>query len=102
MKAIVLIKIETGEIKEAFRDIKRLPRIVHTQFVCAHLTFGPYDAIVVIEADDLNTIGKIVEREIQPIPGILQTLTCLIVEGELFDEVRDKTRQEPELQPALN
>jgi len=97
MKAIVLIKIETGEIKVAFRDLKRLARIAE-----ANLTFGPYDAIVVLEADDLNTIGKIVEREIQPIPGILKTLTCLIVEGELFEGAGIQPRQVPELRPALN
>lgn len=78
MKAIVLIKMETGELKSGLRDLRSIHGVDE-----AHLTFGPFDAVALIEADDLNHIGRIVEHEIQPIPGILKTLTCLMVEGEL-------------------
>jgi uncharacterized protein with GYD domain len=44
------------------------------------MTFGPFDAIAVVEADDVNAIGRIMATAIQPIPGISETLTCLAVE----------------------
>ena len=78
MKAIVLIKLETGEHKPALRDLKRIKSIQKV-----NMAFGPYDAIAVIESDDLNHIGRIVEFEIQTIPEVLKTLTCLMIEADL-------------------
>jgi DNA-binding Lrp family transcriptional regulator len=44
------------------------------------MTFGPYDAIAVVEAVDIARLGAITASEIQPIPGVEQTLTCLAVD----------------------
>jgi DNA-binding Lrp family transcriptional regulator len=86
MKAIVLINIETGEIQYAFRDLKRISGIK-----LAHLTFGPYDAIAILESENLNKIGRTVEFEIQTIPGVLHTCTCLLVEGEIPEKSEIET-----------
>lgn len=75
MKAYVLIKIKTGEIGEALQDLKRLKGVVQ-----ADMTFGPYDAIATIEASGLDAIGHMVAWDIQPISGVVETLTCLAVE----------------------
>ena len=45
----------------------------------AHMTFGPYDAVAVIEAADVQSLGKIMANKIQPIPGVMETLTCLAI-----------------------
>ncbi len=50
------------------------------QVVEAHSILGPYDIIAVVEAGDTNQMGRLVNVEIQVIPGVLETLTCLIVE----------------------
>lgn len=76
MKAYVLIHTRTGAITEALRNMKRLPEITE-----ANMTFGPYDIVAVILADDINHLGKIIATEIQPIPGVIDTLTCLVVES---------------------
>jgi len=55
-------------------------RLTPENVVEAHMTFGPYDAIAVVETEDIAKLGKITAVEIQPIPGIEQTLTCLAVE----------------------
>lgn len=75
MKAYVLIHVRTGSINEAIRNMKRLPEIEE-----ANMTFGPYDIVAVIKATDVNHLGHIIASEIQPIPGVLDTLTCLVVE----------------------
>ena len=75
MKAYMLIEIQTGEIPKVVQQLRRLEFVVE-----ANMTFGPYDAVAVVEAPDVNTIGKIMASEIQPIPGILETLTCLAIE----------------------
>jgi DNA-binding Lrp family transcriptional regulator len=76
MKAYVLINIRPGDLRDVIRQLKKVPGVVD-----ANMTFGPYDAVAVIEANDINQIGKLISSEIQPIPGVTQTLTCLAVEA---------------------
>ena len=75
MKAYILIKIRAGELRDVVGQIRKLEGVVE-----ANMTFGPYDAIVVVETEDLARLGKITAAEIQPIPGVEQTLTCLAVD----------------------
>ena len=75
MKAYVLIKIRVGELKDVVRQLRKLDKIIE-----ANMTFGPYAAVAVLEAPDINTIGNLIASLIQPIPGVEQTLTCLAVE----------------------
>ncbi|HEY46303.1 MAG: hypothetical protein AMJ88_05400 [Anaerolineae bacterium SM23_ 63] len=75
MKAYILIHIRTGDIREVIRQLRRVEGVRE-----ANMTFGPYDAIAVVEAQDVKTIGNIIATAIQPIPGVLDTITCLAVE----------------------
>lgn len=72
MKAFVLIKIRAGDVGDVVRQIKELESVVE-----AHMTFGPYDAVAVIDSSDLSSIGTLISSSIQPIDGVEQTLTCL-------------------------
>ncbi len=75
MKAYVLIKIHTGEIPEAVKWMRKKKNITE-----ANMTFGPYDAVAVVQVNDLNELGNIIAFEIQSIPGVMETLTCLTVD----------------------
>jgi len=75
MKAYVLIKVRAGEVKEVVRQLRRTDKIFE-----ANMTFGPYDAVAVIEAADINMIGNIIATSVQPIPGVEETMTCLAVD----------------------
>jgi len=75
MKAFVLINIRTGEIYDVVRQLKKISQIKDV-----NMTFGPYDAVAVVESKDIDDLGKILAGEIQPIPGVEETLTCLAVE----------------------
>jgi DNA-binding Lrp family transcriptional regulator len=75
MKAFVLINIRTGGVKEVVKNLRRVQGVVE-----ANMTFGPYDAVAVIETDDITGVGSILANDIQPIPGVLETLTCLAVD----------------------
>jgi DNA-binding Lrp family transcriptional regulator len=76
MKAYVLINIRPGDLRDVIRQLKKVQGVLD-----ANMTFGPYDAVAVIEASDINQLGKMISGEIQPIPGVTQTLTCLAVEA---------------------
>ncbi len=75
MKAFVLIKIRAGEVKEVVKSLRKIEAVQE-----AHMTFGPYDAVAVVETVDIAKLGAITASEIQPIPGVEQTLTCLAVD----------------------
>lgn len=75
MKAYVLIKVHAGDVKDVVGKLRQIKDLVE-----AHMTFGPYDAIAVIETSDIDRLGKITALEIQPISGVEQTLTCLAVD----------------------
>lgn len=75
MKAYVLIKVHAGDVKDVVGHLRQITDVTE-----AHMTFGPYDAIAVVETSDIAKLGKITALEIQPIPGVEQTLTCLAVD----------------------
>jgi DNA-binding Lrp family transcriptional regulator len=75
MKAYVLIKVRAGEVKEVVRQLRKSNHIVE-----ANMTFGPYDAVAVIEAADISMIGNLIASTVQPIPGVQETMTCLAVD----------------------
>ncbi len=75
MKAYVLISARPGEAAAVVRQAINIEEVLE-----AHITFGPYDAVAVIEADSTKKVGHIVHNELQPIPGVMDTLTCLAVD----------------------
>ena len=75
MKAYLMIKARAGELKEVVRNLRRVEGVIE-----AHMTFGPYDVVAVVETTDLAKLGAITASAIQPIPGVERTLTCLAVD----------------------
>ena len=75
MKAYILIKIRSGEVKTVVNELRKLKDVVE-----ANMTFGPYDAVVVMEASDIGLLGSLIASSIQSIPGVDQTLTCIAVD----------------------
>jgi DNA-binding Lrp family transcriptional regulator len=77
VKAYVLIKVRTGEVTTVVRHLHHVKAVRS-----AEMTFGEYDAIAVVEAGDLEALGTVIAAQVQTIPGILSTNTCLAVEIE--------------------
>ena len=55
--------------------LKGIPGVIKVETL-----FGPYDAIVQIEAPDLAGLGKLVYHTIRAAPGVLDTITCLAID----------------------
>lgn len=75
MKAFVLIHVRVGNIPEVVKNLQRTSGVQE-----AHMTFGPYDVIAEIMADDSKALGTMLASHIHPIPGILDTTTLLVVD----------------------
>jgi DNA-binding Lrp family transcriptional regulator len=75
MKAYVLVNsqaMQTADVVEMMRTVKGV--------VAADVTFGPYDAVAIVEASDLDALGYIIVHEIRSLSGVIDTITCLVVD----------------------
>ncbi|MFL7891561.1 MAG: Lrp/AsnC family transcriptional regulator [Anaerolineales bacterium] len=75
MKAFILIEVRMGEIPQVVRQLQQIESVKE-----AYITFGPYDAVAVVSADNISHLGRIMSEVIQPIPGVIDTLTCIAVD----------------------
>tara|TARA_B100001013_G_C24499520_1_gene398607 strand:- start:110 stop:364 length:255 start_codon:yes stop_codon:yes gene_type:complete len=72
IRAYILIEMTAGKTIKLVRTLESLPFVIDIGKVT-----GPYDAIVVIEGNNLEEISNTVEREIHPIDGVVRTTTCV-------------------------
>lgn len=77
MKAIILVKFTSLETREAYHHLKRLKPVFES-----YMVYGRFDAVAFIQANNLEEIRHILLTQIQSIPGIVETMPCLIVEDE--------------------
>ncbi len=73
-KAFVLVETAVGRTKEVVTTLKKLESVKSVDSVT-----GPYDIIVIIEAESLNDLGNLVTSKIHPVAGISRTVTCLAI-----------------------
>ena len=73
-KAYILIETTTGQVKNVVAGVRGLPGLISADAVT-----GPYDIIVVFEAEDLSAVGDLVTEHVHTIGGIVRTVTCLAV-----------------------
>ena len=75
MKAYILINVQMGQIRKVIDLLRRSQKVVEV-----NMTFGPYDAVAIVNIDSLSELGTLLANVIQPIPGVMETLTCLAAE----------------------
>ena len=75
-RAYVLIETAVGETDSVSTALDALPGVQSVDTVT-----GPYDIIAMVSARDLNAVGQIVTREVHTVPGIVRTVTCMVVGG---------------------
>jgi DNA-binding Lrp family transcriptional regulator len=72
--AYLLIQTEVGKAAFVVEAIRTIDGVVSADDVT-----GPHDAIVIIEAESIDDLGKMVVSKIQAVEGITRTLTCPVV-----------------------
>lgn len=77
MKALVLIKFASLETRQAYRRLRSLQPVL-----TAYMMYGRFDALLIIQAENLEEIRRIILSEIQTVPGVVETLPCIIVEDD--------------------
>jgi len=74
VRAYVLIQTDTGRAADVAHEIRGLAGVITTEAVT-----GPYDVVVFLEAADVDALGQLVVSSVQPVDGIVRTLTCPVI-----------------------
>jgi DNA-binding Lrp family transcriptional regulator len=72
--AYILIQTEVGKAPAVVAAVGQLEGVL-----VAHDVTGPYDAIVQVQAETIDELGRLVVSQVQTVPGITRTLTCPVV-----------------------
>lgn len=75
MKAYILMNVNPGANKRVAEQLRKLDEVKE-----ANMTFGPYDVVAIVHFRDLKELGDILDNKVQPVPGVVDTLTCLATE----------------------
>ena len=73
-KAFVLIETAVGTTNTVVKNLRDVAGVTSVDAVV-----GPYDVIVVLEAEDVNTIGELVTNKVHAVGSVVKTVTCLAV-----------------------
>jgi len=74
IEAYVLIQTKIGKLESVASEANRTGRVASAAVIA-----GPYDLIVRVVAEDVDSLGRLVVSGIQVIDGVTRTLTCPIL-----------------------
>jgi DNA-binding Lrp family transcriptional regulator len=74
VQAYILIQTEVGRARDVAGSIGDIAGVVRVDAVT-----GPYDVVVLTEANTVDELGKLIVSKVQMVPGITRTLTCSVV-----------------------
>jgi len=77
MRAVfVLVKTEPGHVTQVANQIGEIE-----SFSEAFSTSGEYDLLVKLYVEEIDTLGRVIERDLHSIPHIRETFTILTFEA---------------------
>jgi DNA-binding Lrp family transcriptional regulator len=78
VRGYVLIETDVGKAKAVSAAIQEFTYPGARVAVVDAVT-GPYDVIVQLEAEDLDSLGNAITEAVQKVSGVQRTTTCLAV-----------------------
>ncbi|MBS7642649.1 MAG: Lrp/AsnC ligand binding domain-containing protein [Candidatus Bathyarchaeia archaeon] len=76
IQGIVLINIASGLEEEVISKIKDIPSVSQV-----FLVYGTYDAVAIVETDDMRKLRDVVLGSIRRIKGVISTTTLIVMES---------------------
>jgi len=74
-KAYLLVETAADKTRGAVNALREMDHVVKSVDVVT----GPYENIAVLEASDMHEIGDFVTEKVHTTPGVIRTVTCVIV-----------------------
>ncbi|MGC8777177.1 MAG: Lrp/AsnC ligand binding domain-containing protein [Candidatus Caldatribacteriaceae bacterium] len=74
VQAYILIQVQAGKAQNIKKELSQNPAFLRVDRI-----MGPFDLIVLVEAESNRDIGEVILKEIQSLSGVKRTLTCPII-----------------------
>ena len=74
--AYIFIETTQGRAKTIAQAIAAIPGVK-----TVHTVTGPYDVITYVESESISLLGDFIVSKIQAIPGVLRTLTNVVIDA---------------------
>lgn len=77
MKAYVFLETKPGTSEQVLQYLSNISELKGVKQVDS--VYGRFDAIILLEAADLNELGDLVYRVIEQVPNIIRTETSIVL-----------------------
>ena len=74
-RAYVLVETAVGRGSGVVVALRGMPGLISVDRVS-----GPYDVIVVLEAESLSEVAELVGEHVRSVGGVVRTVTCLAMD----------------------
>ena len=74
VEAYILVQAQTGKAPSIKKEIQLIPGVIRVDRV-----MGPFDLVVLVQAENNQEIGEKILKEVQQINGVKRTLTCPVL-----------------------
>ena len=71
-RAYILIETQVGKSRDVLAALQALSNVPSVDIIT-----GEYDKIALVEAPDMMAMADLVTGQIQSIPGVTRTITCV-------------------------
>ncbi len=74
VQAYVLTRVAVGSVEKVSQEISKIPGVKSV-----HKVTGRYDLIILVEAEDISSLGRFIISKIHSVEGVERTETAIIV-----------------------
>lgn len=74
--AVVLLCVFPGKEYQVKEEVKQVDQVKSCR-----ITFGEYDLVVEVQADQVKSLGSLITKKIRAIEGITKSVTLIISES---------------------
>lgn len=74
VKAYVLMNLAATSVPESLKEVRGIKGVKFADAVT-----GPYDAVIQVEASDMDELGRLITAKLLKVKGVSKTLTCVAV-----------------------
>ena len=71
-RAYILIEVQVGKTRDVAASLRSLPGVPSVDIIT-----GAFDIIALVEAPDMVSMADLVTGQVQSIPGVTRTITCV-------------------------
>jgi len=73
-----MVNVDIGKEDEVFNKLLELPEVMEI-----YMVYGVHDIIVILRAQDMDTMRSVITQKIRKINGVKSTVTSIIIKKQV-------------------